>query len=101
MGCFYRERDRHTSINSEVAKIITLEFYKLGSTPLKFEDIPKCQLGASGQNLYSSNIIDFIVEEGCVYGIKLTNLSFYYNFYPTLFYLDNSDLSISNVYHFL
>ena len=92
--CFYQERDRHTSIDSEVAKAITLEFYKLGATCLKFEDIPDCQLGVSGPNLYSGNIINFIFEKGCVYGVKLTNLSSR-DLYPTLFYLDNSDFSIS------
>jgi hypothetical protein len=99
-GSFYQERDRHTIMDSEVAKIITLEFYKLGPTYSKFEDISECLLGASGPNLYSDDTIDFIVEEGCVYGVKLTNLSFR-DLYPTLVYLDNSDLSISNVYHFL
>jgi hypothetical protein len=99
-GRFYRERDRHTSVDSEVAKIVTLEFYKLGATRSKFEDIPECQLGASGPNLYSADIIDFIVEEGCAYGVKLTNFSSL-DLYPTLLYLDNCDLSISNVYHFL
>ena len=97
---FYRERDRHTSMDSEVAKIVTLEFYKLGANPSKFQDIPECQLGASGPNLYSADTIDFIVEEGSFYGVKLTNLSCR-DFYPTLLYLDNSDFSISNVYHFL
>ena len=98
-GCFYRERDRHTGIDSEVAKIVTLEFYKLGATHSKFEDIPDPQLEESGLNLYSADIIDFIVEEGCVYGVKLTNLSSR-DLYPTLFYLDSNDLSIGNVYHF-
>ena len=95
-GNFYRERDRHTTNDSEVAKIITLEFYKLGPTRSKFEDIPECQLGASGPNLYSADTIDFTIEEGSVYGIKLTNFSSH-DLHPTLFYLDNSDLSISNV----
>jgi hypothetical protein len=99
-ACFYRERDRHTSIDSEVAKNVTLEFYKLGPTRSKFEDIPECQLGASGPNLYSADTINFIVEEGSVYSVKLTNLSCR-DLYPTLCYLDNSDLSISNVHHFL
>ena len=98
--CFYRERDRHTSIDSEVAKIVTLEFYKLEATHSKFEDIPDSQLGESGPSLYSADTIDFIVEEGCVYGVKLTNLSAH-DLYPTLFYLDSNDLSIGNVYHFL
>jgi len=99
-GCFYRERDRHTSIDSEVAKMVTLDFFKLGARRSKFEDIPECQLGESGPNLYSADTIDFVVEEGCVYGVKLTNSSSH-DLYPTLLYLDNSDLSISNVCHFL
>jgi len=98
-GCFYREHGRHTSIDSELAKNVILEFYKLGATRSKFEDIPGCQLGASGPNLYSGDTINFIVEEGSFYGVKLTNLSCR-DLYPTLFYLDNSDLSISNVYRF-
>jgi hypothetical protein len=94
-GCFYRERDCHTSIDSEMAKNVTLEFYELGPTPSKFEDIPECQWGASDPNLHSADTIDFIVEEGCAYGVKLTNLNSY-DLYPTLFYLDNGDFSISN-----
>jgi hypothetical protein len=96
---FYRERDRYTSIDSEVAKIVTLDFYKLRATHSKFEDIPDCQLGESGPNLYSADTIDFIVENDCFYGVKLTNLSSR-DLYPTVFYLDSSDLSISNVYFF-
>ena len=101
-GRFYRERDRHTSIDSEVAKIVTLEFYELKATHSKFEDIPDrdSQLRESGLNLYSADTIDFIVEEGCVYGVKLTNLSSR-DLYPTLFYLNSNDLSIGNVYHLL
>jgi DNA-dependent RNA polymerase auxiliary subunit epsilon len=99
-ACFYRERNLHTSIDSEVAKNVTLGFYRLGPTRSKFEDIPECQLGASGPNLYSGDTIDVIIEEGCFYGVKLTNLSSD-DLYPTLFYLDNSDFSISDVYHFL
>jgi len=83
-----------------VAKNVILEFCKLGANPSKFKDIPERQLGASGPNLYSADIIDFIVEEGSVYGVKLTNLSCR-DLYPTLFYLDNNDFSISNVHHFL
>ena len=100
VGYFYRECDRHSSIDSEVAKIVTLEFYKLGATHSKFEDIPDSQLGESGPNLYSADTIDFVVKEGCVYGVKLMNLSSH-DLYPTLFYLDNNDLSIGNVCHFL
>jgi len=99
-ACFYRERDRHTSIDSEVANMVTLDFYKLGASLSTFEDISECQFGESGPNLHSAGTIDFIVDEGCVYGVKLTNLS-PRDLYPTLFYLDNSDLSISDVYHFL
>ena len=98
-GSFYRERNRHTGIDSEVAQVLTLEFYKLGATHTKFEDMPDPQLGESGPNLYSADTIDFIVEEGCVYGVKLTNLSSR-DLYPTLFYLDSNDLSIGNVCHF-
>jgi len=96
---FYRERDRHTSIDSEVAKNVTLEFYKLGPIRSKFEDILEYELGASDPNFFSADTINFIVEEGGFYGVKLTNLSSD-DLYPTLFYFDNSDLSISNVYHF-
>jgi hypothetical protein len=96
---FYRERDRHTGLDPEVVTIVTLEFYKLGATHSKFEDIPDPQLGESGPNLYSADTIDFTVEEGCVYGVKLTNLSSR-DLYPTLFYLGSNDLSIGNVYYF-
>jgi len=99
-GRFYRERDHHTSIDAEVVKMVTLDFFKLGACRSKFEDISERQLGESGPNLYSADTIDFVVEEGSVYGVRLTNLSSH-DLYPTLSYLDNSDLSISNVCYFL
>ena len=92
---FYRQRDLHTNIDSEVAKIVTFNFYKLGATYSKFEDILECQLGASGANLYDGNVVDFVVEEGCYYGVKLTNSSSY-DLHPTLLYFDTNDLTISN-----
>ncbi|KIM46826.1 hypothetical protein M413DRAFT_23171 [Hebeloma cylindrosporum] len=96
-GCFYRERDRGTRSDSEVAKIVALDFYKLGATHSKFEDICEAQFGESGPNLHSADTIDFRVEEGCVYGVKLTNMG-PHDLYPTLLYLDSSDLSIKTYY---
>ena len=52
-----------------------------------------------GPNLYQDDIFDLVVEEGDVpYGIKLTNKSSV-DLYPNLFYFDNSDLSIGEIFH--
>jgi hypothetical protein len=47
-----------------------------------------------GPNLINNGVVDIVVEENTIYGIKLTN-KWSKPLYPSLFYFDNSDLSIS------
>ncbi|KIM41797.1 hypothetical protein M413DRAFT_27370 [Hebeloma cylindrosporum] len=99
--CFYRERDHQADIDLGVVNFVTLEFYKLGATHSRFRNIPECHLGALGPNLYSADrkTIEFIVEEGCHYGVKLTN-SCPRDLYPSVLYFDNNlnDLIIKHYY---
>jgi hypothetical protein len=46
-----------------------------------------------GENLNAGGIVDIVVNPDDIYGIKLVNNSAL-NLYPSLFFFDNSDLSI-------
>jgi hypothetical protein len=47
-----------------------------------------------GPNLITNGVVDIVVEKDAIYGIKLTN-KWKQPLYVSLFYFDNSDLSIS------
>lgn len=79
----------HSVHNTTIMNDIQLEIYQL-QRPFMLP---------IGPNLYQDNIIDLVVEEGDVpYGIKLTNKSSV-DLYPNLFYFDNSDLSIGEIFY--
>ena len=85
---FYRELDR-SSVDIYVTKDIGVEFYRLQEMPSFFED-NEPELWPSSSNLLQAGMIHLVVEEGCSYGVKLTNNG-PYDLYPSLFYFDNSD----------
>jgi len=87
---FYRELDR-SSVDIDVIKDIGVEFYRLQGMPSFFED-NEPELWPSSSNLLQAGMIHLVVEEGCSYGVKLTNNG-PYDLYPSLFYFDNSDLT--------
>ncbi|KAF8970608.1 caspase domain-containing protein [Flammula alnicola] len=80
-----------TNDSPEVANNIQVEFYKLR------EDDSE-DLIPVGDNLCVDNEIDFVVEEDQPYGVKLININKSRDFFPSLFYFDNSDLSIGSYY---
>ena len=85
---FFRELYRSSS-DTEVTANIDVEFYRLQRTE---SEISEPELWPSGSNLFWDGKIHLGVENGCHYGVKLTN-SGPYDLYPSLFYFDNSDLT--------
>ncbi|KAF8875731.1 caspase domain-containing protein [Gymnopilus junonius] len=87
-----------TNNNQEIMNSIKVEFYQLDPSDVDFdEDIGIPQMTTILPNICEKNAIDFVVDEDAPYGIKITNNS-NYDFYPHLFYFDNSDLSIAGYY---
>ena len=68
-----------------------MEFYQLQETPSPFKD-NESELRPSSSNLLYDGTIHLVVEEGCSFGVKLTNNGLY-DLYPSLFYFDTSDLT--------
>ena len=71
---------------------IQLDFKKLKELEEYDEDF-NTVLEAVGDNLNVSGIVDLVVDPDDMYGIKLINTSDL-DLYPSLFFFDNSDLSI-------
>jgi len=88
---FYRELD-HCGADTEVVEDVNVEFYKLQDTPSFSEDVCELELSPSGANLHHDGAIHLAVEDGCSYGVKLTNDG-PYDLYPGLFYFDSNDLT--------
>ncbi|PPQ85563.1 hypothetical protein CVT25_006733, partial [Psilocybe cyanescens] len=88
IACYYRELD-HVNINSNIINKIDVEFYKLDdSNKLDWRNfVPE------GGNLFHNGVVDFEVEEGAPYGLKLVNNSAC-DLYPYLFFFNNNNLSI-------
>ena len=83
-----------TSNNPEITKSIQFEFYQLDpSDDIYDEDTGLPEMTPIPPNICKDNLIDFVIDEDAPYGIKITNSS-PHDFYPYLFYFDNSDLSI-------
>ncbi|KDR74095.1 hypothetical protein GALMADRAFT_250859 [Galerina marginata CBS 339.88] len=87
-----------TNNNPDITSSIQMEFYKLDASEFNFdEETGLPDMTTSGPNMCKNNVVDFVVDEDSPYGIKLTNNG-PYDFYPYLFYFDNSDLSIGEYY---
>ncbi|KAH9477069.1 hypothetical protein JR316_0010985 [Psilocybe cubensis] len=83
-----------TNNNPEVMSSIDFEFYRLHEPD--FDNDENQEMSPISPNLYQNGVVDFVVDDE-PYGIKLVNNS-EYDFYPYLFYFDNSDLSIAPYY---
>ncbi|PPQ85019.1 hypothetical protein CVT25_010408 [Psilocybe cyanescens] len=96
---YYRELDRRNP-QTELDNYVTLEFYKLKDPEDTSEDDLKDRwifFEPVQPNFCNNNIIDFVIEEECPYGFKLTNNSSR-DLYPYVFIFDNNDLSIESYY---
>ncbi|KAH9477736.1 hypothetical protein JR316_0009963 [Psilocybe cubensis] len=83
---YFSELNRR-NVNSQLAEKVTVEFYKLQELDDDTDELEKVE-----PNLCKGNIIDFVVEDGSPYGIKLRNKSDH-DLYPYVFQF-GSDLSI-------
>ncbi|PPQ91585.1 hypothetical protein CVT25_012528 [Psilocybe cyanescens] len=88
IACYYRELD-HVNIDSNIIKKIDVEFYKLNDS----NELDWRNFVPEGENLFHNGVIDFEVEEGAPYGLKLVNKSGC-DLYPYLFFFNNNNLSI-------
>ena len=79
------EKVLQNHIQLEFKKVIELEEYDDDFNPI---------IKPIGDDLNVTGIVDIIVHPGDLYGIKLINYSGL-DLYPSLFFFDNSDLSIS------
>ncbi|KAF8961631.1 caspase domain-containing protein [Flammula alnicola] len=86
-----------SSNNPDITHNVQVEVYKLQESLSNFDQFGHPEMTPVGPNLCRNNVLDFVVEEDAPYGVKLTNNS-PRDFYPNLFYFDNSDLSIGPYY---
>ena len=80
---------------SQLVDSLQFEFFKLEKSP----DM-NLQFSPVGPNLYQNNVVELLVDEDDLYGIRLTNKTGR-DIFPNLFYFDNSDFGIgaSFIYH--
>jgi len=76
---------------------VQLEFKKLEERE-EFDDDFNPILEPVGKNLNVAGVVDIVINPDDVYGIKIVNKSAL-DLYPSLFFFDNSDLSISEYCH--
>ncbi|KDR74101.1 hypothetical protein GALMADRAFT_602515 [Galerina marginata CBS 339.88] len=93
---YYSELRR---VNQALANSISIqiEFFKLEAVRSPFPDVDLPDLLPVGRNLHHNNAVELTAEPDSPYGIKLTNTGSR-DLYPSVFYFDNSDLSIATVY---
>lgn len=86
---YYHELNSTHSTDPDIAEDITLEFYKLDDHHAS----DWRQFRPDGPNLYQNGVVDFEVDEGAPYGLKLINRSAR-DLYPYVFYFNTNNLSI-------
>ncbi|PPQ84732.1 hypothetical protein CVT25_013797 [Psilocybe cyanescens] len=88
IACYYHELD-HVNTNSNITDKIDVEFYKLDDS----NELDWRKFVPEGENLFYNGVVDFEVEEGAPYGLKLVNKSAC-DLYPYLFFFNNNNFSI-------
>jgi hypothetical protein len=84
----------YLSQKSKMQGKIDVIFTEVVQSKEEYDDYLQPVIQPIGPNLNSENIIDLQVQSDKMYGIKITNNSDM-ALYPSLFFFDNSDLSIS------
>ncbi|KDR74093.1 hypothetical protein GALMADRAFT_71556 [Galerina marginata CBS 339.88] len=93
---FYWELNRANSDARSTS--IRVEFYKLKETKTEADELEYGEYCPLQPDLCQNQIVNFTVDdEDAPYGLKLINNTTH-DFYPYLFYFDNSDLSITPYY---
>lgn len=83
----------HTSKKSAFQNRVRIEFTQVKKLD-EFDDDFNPVIRPDGPNLNRDGVIDLIVDDTTMYGVKIVNDTGL-ALYPSLFYFDNSDLSIS------
>jgi len=87
---------RRTGNAAPLQSKVDFEFTRLQHVAGEYDDDFNPVMKPLGGSLIRDGIIDIVVEKGAIYGIKLTN-KLDKPLYTSLFYFDNSDLSISKL----
>jgi hypothetical protein len=72
---------------------VAIEFRRLEEAEDDYDDDFNHIRKPCGENLIKNGIVDIVIQEDAIYGIKLTNKG-NKPLYPSLFYFDNSNFSI-------
>ncbi|KAF9240013.1 hypothetical protein BU15DRAFT_61646 [Melanogaster broomeanus] len=87
---------RRKSKTQALHKKIEVEFTELIQSEEEYDDDLQPVIQPIGPNLNRENIVDLQIKSNAMYGIKITN-NLDVPLYPSLFFFDNSDLSIGGV----
>jgi len=88
---------RRTNTKQSLKNRVRIEFTRLKELNNQFDDDFNPLVAPDGPNLNINGTVDLIVDHNAMYGVKIvndTNLALY----PSLFFFDNSDLSIKSYY---
>jgi len=85
---------RRTGNTKHLQSLVDIEFRRLEEVSENYDHTFHSVRRPYGPNLIKDGVIDIVVEKEALYGIKIVNKS-EGALYPSLFYFDNSDLSIS------
>jgi hypothetical protein len=88
---------RRTGNTKRLLDLVDIEFTRLKEVDEEYDDVFNPVRRPCGPNLIKDGVIDIVIEEEeeeAIYGIKIVNKS-ETPLYPSFFYFDNSDLSIS------
>ena len=84
---------RRTGNTKHLQSLVDIEFRRLEEVDEEYDEMFNPIRRPYGPNLIKDGVIDIVVEKEALYGIKIVNKS-KVPLYPSLFYFDNSDLSI-------
>ncbi|KAF9005554.1 caspase domain-containing protein [Cyathus striatus] len=73
--------------------LVDVEFRELVESETEVNDLFRSILKPTGPNLHKENVIDFVVKDSAVYGIKIINKSDV-DLFVSVFYFDNSSWEI-------
>ncbi|TFK20699.1 hypothetical protein FA15DRAFT_696760, partial [Coprinopsis marcescibilis] len=98
---FYRYLNR-SYLNNAIGKGVIVEIFRLEESDTEFDDEGFGVLFPVTRNLFQSGVAHLEIggnseESPNIHGFKITNNTSH-DLYPSVFYFDNSDLSIANYY---
>jgi hypothetical protein len=84
-----------TQANNLISTKVQIEFTTLVKSKTEYdEETGQPNIGPDGPNLYRDGLIDLVVDEEAIYGIKITNNTLW-DLFTGVFFFDNGDFSIS------